>query len=137
MFLKFPDGIAKTLKRFANYLSSSNSLCKKLVSLKLPTIFDDILKVTSVATFVVGFNLSSFESDNFTFTLRFILLNLHFYIYTVLKLCKVPKYYEQDYLENFQKMFPISEMVPISEYGTISTKIRTIYLNKLPPTKSR
>ena len=43
----------------------------KLVS-SGPIIFDDNLKVIPVAFLVVAFNLSSYESDNFTFTMLYI-----------------------------------------------------------------
>ena len=42
--------LAKTLRRFATCLLVINNLCGKLVSLsKLPTIFDDNLKITLVS----------------------------------------------------------------------------------------
>ena len=50
-------------------LAVSNNLCRKLVSsLELPVIFDGNFRVTSVSFFVADFNLSSCESDIFTFT---------------------------------------------------------------------
>ena len=46
---------------------------------------------------------------------------------TVLKLCKIPKYYEQDCLKIFILLLPSLKIILISEQIAILTQIRTIY----------
>ena len=59
----------------------NNNLCGKLVSsLELPITFDDSLKITSVSSFVVDFNLLSCEFDNFAFKLFYIVILYQYYI---------------------------------------------------------
>ena len=52
----------------------SNNLVGKLVAVELLNIFDDILRVTSVAFAVAGFNLRSCNFDNFTFILLYLVI---------------------------------------------------------------
>lgn len=51
-------------KRLETCLSANSKLCRKLFSL-VPTMFDDNLRVTSIAFFDFDFNLLSCEPDNF------------------------------------------------------------------------
>ena len=66
-FILADDLFAKILQRLATWLSVNNIPRGKLVSL-LQKVFDDKLKGTSVAFFVVGFNSFICETDNFKFT---------------------------------------------------------------------
>lgn len=61
------DLFAKDLWRLATCVSVNKSPWDKLAS-SSPVIFEDNLRVTSVAFCVPDFNLFSFEADNFTFT---------------------------------------------------------------------
>ena len=61
---------AKALQTSGTRRSVSNGLCGKIVlSLEIPIIFDDNVKVTLVSLFVPNFNFSSQELDNFDFAL--------------------------------------------------------------------
>ena len=59
---------SKALQRLEAYITVNSKLCGKLVSL-VPIMFDDNLRVMSVAFFVADFNLLSCQSESFTFTL--------------------------------------------------------------------
>ena len=58
----------KALRRLAACLFLNNKSCGKLISLA-QVIFNDNLKVTPVSFFTDHFNLSSRESDNYTFAM--------------------------------------------------------------------
>ena len=65
--------LAKTLRIFATCLLVNNNSSGKLVlSFELLTVFDDILKTTSVSFFIDDFNFLSF--------LNLIALHLNYYI---------------------------------------------------------
>ena len=65
--------LVKALRIFATYLLVNNSSLEKLVlSFELPTMFDDILKTTSVSCFIDNFSLLSCEFDSFTFKVYYI-----------------------------------------------------------------
>ena len=64
------DLFGKTLQRLATCLSVNNSLRIKLV-LSSTIIFDDTVRVASIAIFVADFNLRSCEADDFKFTVLY------------------------------------------------------------------
>ena len=65
------DGLfAKALPRPATCLSISNNLCTTFLLLAA-IIFHDSRRVTPVSLSVADFNLSAYESDNFTFILLY------------------------------------------------------------------
>ena len=64
----FNELFAKALQRLVFCLSINNKLCGKLFSL-VPIMSDDNLRVMPITFFEPAFNLSSWESDNHTFTL--------------------------------------------------------------------
>ena len=70
---------AKDLRGFAICLCTNNNFCWKLI-LSLPIMFDYSLLVPAVALFVADFNVSSFESDSFTFTLLYCVILYWYYI---------------------------------------------------------
>ena len=61
---------AKALQGYAACLSVNNNLFRKVVSpLELRIMFDDSVKITSVAFFVANFDLLNYELYNFEFKL--------------------------------------------------------------------
>ena len=65
------------MQNFKTCLSVSNKLCGILVSQpESPTIFDESFRVTSVAFFIIGFDLSNCELNHFKFAVlsHFILI---------------------------------------------------------------
>ena len=56
------------LRNFETYVLVNHKLCRKLfLSLKLPTTFEEVLKITSVSFCIPDFNLLSCELDNLAF----------------------------------------------------------------------
>ena len=58
-FILTDELLTKALQSFETFLSVSNNVCGKL--LKLPIIFNDNFRVTSVAFFIAVFDLFSYE----------------------------------------------------------------------------
>ena len=66
LFILIDELFAKTIQRFEKCLPVNNNLCWKLVSsLELQIMLEESFRVTSVAIFLLIFNLLSCELDNF------------------------------------------------------------------------